>query len=86
MNLTIGLLALALLPAFVCRLGALDVRKDPWWDSAGTYAFFALTVKAGTAAATASLEPWNVAAIALALLWIVGTYARWAERSLAVSD
>lgn len=83
MNVTVAILTLALLPAYVCRLGALDVRQDPWWDSLATYLFFALTVKAGSAVAMDDLMPWHVAATVLALLWIAATYYRWSERSLA---
>lgn len=83
MSFTVGLLTLALLPAYICRLNALHLRVDPWWDVLGTYLFFVGAVKAGSAAVMSEVEPWHVVALVLALLWIVATYHRWAERSLS---
>lgn len=82
MNITIGLLTLALLPAYLCRLSVLDVGRDPAWETLGTYAAFVALIVAGTAVLQSEVKQWHVAMILTSLLWIVGTYYRWAKTAV----
>lgn len=80
--MTVGLLALVMAPAYLCRMNALHVRRDPVWETTGTYLAFVCVVMAGGAAAQSEVMPWHVVMTVAALLWIVSTYYRWAERDM----
>jgi len=66
-----------------------DVRPH-WWYLAGPVAVLAIVIAGAATAAVESAPAWvgwiAIAAIALAVVWLLGRYARWASTRLIVTS